>query len=83
MYSQAERVFVVKHCSALKSLPAVREAFSSAHRDDEVPNKITIYRLETKFGKTGRVFLRHVHPATEQQKLWPWHQLQRDTAARI
>jgi hypothetical protein len=54
MYSQAERVFIFEHYFASKSFTAVREAFSNAYSDKEVPNK-TMNQLVTKFWDTGRV----------------------------
>jgi hypothetical protein len=38
VYSRAERVFILEHYFASKSLAAVREAFSNAYPDKEVPN---------------------------------------------
>jgi hypothetical protein len=55
VYSQAERVFILEHYFTSKSSAAVREAFSNAYPDKEVPNKITIHRLVTKFRNTGSV----------------------------
>jgi hypothetical protein len=57
MYSRAERVFILEHDFAAKSFAAVREAFSNAYPDKEVPNKITIHRLATKYRDTGTVCL--------------------------
>jgi hypothetical protein len=51
IYSLAERYF------ALKSLPAVREAFSNVYPDKEALNKITIHQLVTQFRDTGSVYL--------------------------
>jgi hypothetical protein len=56
VYSRAERVFILEHYFASKSFAAVREAFSNAYPDKEVPNK-TIRRLVTKFRETGSVCL--------------------------
>jgi hypothetical protein len=55
--SVTERVFILEHYFALKSLATVREAFSNAHPDKEVPNKKIVHRPETKFWDTGRVCL--------------------------
>jgi hypothetical protein len=55
MYSRAERVFILEHHFASKSFAAVREAFSNAYPDKEVPNKTTIRRLVTSFRDTGNV----------------------------
>jgi hypothetical protein len=52
VYSRAERVFILEHYFASKSFAAVREAFSNAYPDKEVPNKTTIHRLVTKFRDT-------------------------------
>jgi hypothetical protein len=54
VYSRAERVFILEHYFASKSFAAVREAFSNAHPDKEVPNKTTIHRLVTKFWGQGK-----------------------------
>jgi hypothetical protein len=48
-------VFILEHYFASKSFAAVREAFSNAHPDKEVPNKTIIRRLVTKFRVTGSV----------------------------
>jgi hypothetical protein len=42
VYSPADRVFILEHYFASKSFAAVREAFSNAYPDEEVPNKTTI-----------------------------------------
>jgi hypothetical protein len=83
-------VFIPEHYFASKSFAAIREAFSNAYPDKEVPNKTTIHRLVTKFRDTKSVCaVISAHPATKQLKLRPYrfqavHQLQqRDTAARI
>jgi hypothetical protein len=49
VYSQAVRVFILEHSFASKQFSAVREAFSNAYLDKEVPNKTTIHRLVTEF----------------------------------
>jgi hypothetical protein len=54
VYSRTERVFILEHYFASKSFVAVREAFSNAYPDKELPNK-TIHRLVTKFRDTGSV----------------------------
>jgi hypothetical protein len=41
VYSQGERVFILKHHFALKSSAAVHEAFSNMYPDKEVQNKTT------------------------------------------
>jgi hypothetical protein len=51
-----KRMFILEHYFAPKSSAAVREAFSNAYPDKEVPNK-TIHRLVTNFGDTGSVCL--------------------------
>jgi hypothetical protein len=56
VYSRAERVFILEHYFASKSFAAVREAFSNAYPDKEVPNKTIVHRLVTKFG-TQEVFV--------------------------
>jgi hypothetical protein len=56
VYSRAERVLILEHYFASQSFSAVREAFSNAYPDKEVPNK-TIRRLVTKFWDTGSVYL--------------------------
>jgi hypothetical protein len=43
MYSRAERVFILEQYFASKSSAAVREAFSNAYPDKEVPNETTIH----------------------------------------
>jgi hypothetical protein len=53
VHSQAESVFILEHYFASKSFAAVREAFSNAYPDTEVPNKTTIHRLVTNFLDTG------------------------------
>jgi hypothetical protein len=54
VYSRAERVFILEHYFASKSSAAVREAFSNAYPDKEVPNE-PVHRLVTKFRDTGSV----------------------------
>jgi hypothetical protein len=49
VYSRAECVFILKNYFASKSFLAVREAFSNAHPDNEVPNKTTVHRLVKRF----------------------------------
>jgi hypothetical protein len=54
-------VFILEHYFASKSFAAVREEFSSAYPDKEVPNKTTIQRLVTEFWDTGSVcYRKHV-----------------------
>jgi hypothetical protein len=47
----------LEHYSASKLFAAVREAFSNACPDKEVPNKTTIHRLLITFRDTGSVCL--------------------------
>jgi hypothetical protein len=54
VYSRAERVFILEHYFASKSFATIREAFSKAYPDMEVPNK-TIHLRVTKFWDTGSV----------------------------
>jgi hypothetical protein len=54
VYSRAERMFILEHYFAPTSFAAVRETFSNAYPDKEVPKK-TIRRLVTKFRDTGSV----------------------------
>jgi hypothetical protein len=42
-------VFILEHYFASKSFAAVREAFSNAYPEKEVPNKTTIRPLVTTF----------------------------------
>jgi hypothetical protein len=69
-YSQAERVFILEHYFASKSFAAVREAFSNAYPDKEVPNKATVHWQATTFRDTGRVCLWQV--PSEQQNSWKY-----------
>jgi hypothetical protein len=55
VYSRAERVFILEHYFTSKLFAVVREAFSNAYPDKEVPNKTTIHRLVTTFRDTGSV----------------------------
>jgi hypothetical protein len=55
VYSRAECVFILEHYFASKLSAGVRETFSNAYPDNEVPNKTTIHRLVTKFPATGSV----------------------------
>jgi hypothetical protein len=57
MYSRDERVFILEHYFTQKSFAVVREAFSNAYPNKEVPNKTTIHRPVTKFRNTGSVCL--------------------------
>jgi hypothetical protein len=57
VYSREERVFILEHYFALKSFAVVRESFSNAYPDKEVPNKTTIHRLVTKYRETRSVCL--------------------------
>jgi hypothetical protein len=90
VYSRAERVFILEHYFASKSSVDVREAFSNAYRDKEVPNKTTKKPTGNKMsGNRKCLFLTSDHRVTKQLKLRPYqfqavHQLQqRDTAGRI
>jgi hypothetical protein len=49
VYSQTERGFIVERYFASKWLAPLREAFSSAYRNKEVPNEATLHRMVTKF----------------------------------
>jgi rRNA maturation protein Rpf1 len=82
VYSRAERVFILEHYFASKSFPAVREAFSSAYPDKDVPNMTTIHRLVTKFRRQEVFAVTSAHRVTKQMKLRPYrfqavHQLQK------
>jgi hypothetical protein len=55
LYSRVERMFILEHCFASKSFAAVRETFSNAYPDKEVPNKTILHRLVTTSG-TQEVF---------------------------
>jgi hypothetical protein len=57
VYSRAEGVFILERYFASKSFAAVREVFSNAYTDKEVPNKIIIHRLVTTFQDTVSVCL--------------------------
>jgi hypothetical protein len=48
-------VFILEHYFVSKAFAAVREAFSNAYPEKEVPNKTTIHRLVTEFRDTGCV----------------------------
>jgi hypothetical protein len=88
VYSRLERAFVLEQYLASKSFAAaVREAFSNAYPDKEVPNKTTTSNEIS--GHRKYLSVKTAHRATKQLKLRPYrfqavHQLQqRDTAARI
>jgi hypothetical protein len=68
VYSRAERVFILEHHFASKSFADVREAFSNAYPDKEVPNKTTLHRLVIKCRDTGSVCLWQV--LIERQNSW-------------
>jgi hypothetical protein len=55
VHSRAERVFILENYFTSKSFADVREAFSNAYPDKEVPNETTVYRLVTKFRDTRNV----------------------------
>jgi hypothetical protein len=57
VYSREEREFILEHYFASKSFAAIREAFTNAYPDKEVPNKTTVHRLVTTFWNTGSVCL--------------------------
>jgi hypothetical protein len=57
LYSRAERVFILEHYFTFKSFVAVRQVFSNAYPDKEVPNKTAKHGLVTKFRDTGSVCL--------------------------
>jgi hypothetical protein len=66
-------VFTTRTCVSFRKLLRVeivllREAFSNAYTDKEVPNKTTIHGLVTKFRNTGSVCLWQV--LIEQQNSW-------------
>jgi hypothetical protein len=65
-----EHGFILEHYFASKSFAAVREAFSNAYPDKEVPNKTTIQRLVTKSNKISGhnkcLFVTSAHRATKQ-----------------
>jgi hypothetical protein len=60
VYSRAERVFILERYLASKSFAAIREAFSNAYPDKEVPNKTTVHLLVTQFRDTGSACLLQV-----------------------
>jgi hypothetical protein len=62
-------VLVLEHYLASKSFAIVREAFSNAYPDIEVPNKTTIHRLVTKFWDTKCLCVTSARRATKQLKL--------------
>jgi hypothetical protein len=51
-------VFILEYYFASKSFAAVREAFSNAYPDKEIPNKTTIHRMVRKRRNTRSVSLR-------------------------
>jgi hypothetical protein len=56
VYSQAEHVFILKHYFSTKSYAAVREVFSNAYPDKEVPNE-TIHQMVTKYQDTRSIWV--------------------------
>jgi hypothetical protein len=68
VYSRAERVFIFEHYFASESSATVREAFSNAYPDIELPNKTTVHRLVITFRDTGSVSLWQV--LIERQNTW-------------
>jgi hypothetical protein len=42
-------VFILEHYFASKLFATLREAFSNAYPENEVPNKTPVHRLVTKF----------------------------------
>jgi hypothetical protein len=69
VYSRAETVSVLENYFASKSFAALRETFSTAYPDKEVPNKTTMHRVGTKFRDTGSVCLWQVL-LIERQNSW-------------
>jgi hypothetical protein len=67
VYLRAERVFILEHYFASKLFAAVREAFSDAYPDKEVPNKTTIHQLVTTF-RDKEVFVCDKCPFREKKK---------------
>jgi hypothetical protein len=53
-------VFILEKNFASKSFAAVREAFSNAYPDKEVPNMTTVHLLVTEFRDTGSFCLLQV-----------------------
>jgi hypothetical protein len=88
VYSRAEYVFILEHYFASESFAAVRETFSNAYPDKEVPNK-TAHRLVTTFRDTELFVCDKCSSRDKQAEITavPFqaaHQLQqRNTAARI
>jgi hypothetical protein len=68
-HSLAESVFNPKHYFALASLTVVSEAFSNAYFDKQVPNKLTVRTMVTKFRGAGSVCLRQVVIERQQKEL--------------
>jgi hypothetical protein len=86
VYSLAERVFILEHNFAPKSFAAVREVFSKAYPEKQVPNKTSIRRLATKFreGKKCSSVSDKIAPCNSSHFEQQCFQLQQqDTAAII
>jgi hypothetical protein len=66
--SLAERVFILEHYFVPKSFAAVREAFSNAYPDKEVPKQTAVHWVVTKFRDAGSVCLWQV--LIERQNSW-------------
>lgn len=49
MFSRGGRKFILNHYFASKSFAAVRETYSNAYPDKEIPSKTAIHRLVTQF----------------------------------
>jgi hypothetical protein len=82
-------VFILENYFASKSFAAVREAFSNAYPDKEVPNKTTIHQLVTKF-RAQEVFVCDKCSSSDKTAILRPCRFQavqrlqqRDTAARI
>jgi hypothetical protein len=56
VYSEAQRVFILKRHFASKPFPAIHEPFSIAYLDKKVPNHLTGYQLVTTFQDTRSVY---------------------------
>jgi hypothetical protein len=87
MYAATQRVFVLECYPGAKPSAALREAFSGAYADKQVPSKTTVRRLVTQCQDTGSVCLWQVRQKgcnCGRARFQSVHQLQqRDTATRI
>jgi hypothetical protein len=62
-------VFIVEHDFAYESFADVREAFSNAYPDKEVPNKTVLHRLVNKIsGHRKYLSATNAHRGTKQLK---------------